>query len=171
MDTYVFGAAFFYAMMVLFTVYMFLFAAPSTYKNCHYPILSYSFMMVNVAMVVLFYKLSMQGRRRKQMRSLLSLLLQLTDDVSMIVLFILIIREKCLWSVCLQRGFNERDFTSPGQVSELCVASGDLLSFWDRTLFTLLFRLNRGIPKQIMKPAKIHIATNNSLKQTLLRFT
>ena len=100
MDTYVFGAAFFYVMMILFTVYMFLFAAPSSYKLCSYNILSYLLMIVDVILMVQFYKLSINGKRRKNMRSLLSLLLQLTDSFSLVILLVLMIREKMILPLC-----------------------------------------------------------------------
>lgn len=96
MDTYVFGASFFYVMMIIFTFYMFLYASPSIYKNCPYNILSYVFMMLDVALMILFYKYSIDGKRRKNMRSLLSLLLQLTDSFSLVILLVLMIREKMI---------------------------------------------------------------------------
>ena len=48
MDSYVFGAAFYYAMVVLFTIYMFLFASPSVTKQIPYKIVSYCFMGADV---------------------------------------------------------------------------------------------------------------------------
>lgn len=100
MDTYVFGAAFFYVMMILFTVYMFLFAAPSSYKVCPYNILSYALMVVDAVLMIQFYKLAIDGKRRKNMRSVLSLLLQLTDSFSLVILLVLMVREKMIWIVC-----------------------------------------------------------------------
>lgn len=91
-----FGSSFFYVMMIVFTFYMFLFASPSVYKNCPYNILSYLLMMVDVVLMVLFYKYSIDGKRRKNMRTLLSLLLQLTDSFSLVILLVLMIREKMI---------------------------------------------------------------------------
>ena len=96
MDTYVFGAAFYYGMLVLFTVYMFCFAAPSITKSIPYTIVSYLVMMIDVGLFSKYFHWCLEGRRRKHLRSLLSLLLQLNDSVSMVILFLLMVREKCL---------------------------------------------------------------------------
>ena len=96
MDSYVFGAAFYYAMVVLFTIYMFLFAGPSVTKQIPYKIVSYCFMGADVALMYLYYKLSIHSRRKVEYTSFLSMLVLLNDPVSMLLLFILMVREKML---------------------------------------------------------------------------
>ena len=98
MDSYVFGAAFYYAMLVLFVVYLLLFAAPSTARSLPFTLASYLLLSVDVWMFWKFFEWGLRHRQRRYLRSLGSLLLQLNDSVSFVLLFALMVREKCLVS-------------------------------------------------------------------------
>lgn len=96
MDPYVFGTAYYYGLMVLFTLYLFLFASPSISKTISYPLISYIVIMIDVSMVFLFYKLVIKGAQKKSIRSLPYLLNRLSDPISLFLLLGLIIREKLI---------------------------------------------------------------------------
>ena len=100
MDPFVFGTSFFYVLMVLLTVYLFLFAAPSSAKCVPFPIVSFGLQMVDVSMVLLLGKLLIKGATRSKIHSLLYLLNRLSDPVTWLILFLLVLREKLLSSVC-----------------------------------------------------------------------
>ena len=61
MDPFVFGTTYFYVLMVILTVYLYLFAAPSSAKLIEYPIVSYALQMVDVSMVLFLVKLLIKG--------------------------------------------------------------------------------------------------------------
>ena len=114
MDTYVFGAAFFYAMLVLFVAYLFLFAAPSVARTLPYTLGSYALLSVDVWMFWTFFQWGLRHRQRRFLRSLGSLLLQLSDSVSLALLFVLMLREKCLHSpVCSHKHAQLKKRTAP----------------------------------------------------------
>ena len=96
MDPYVFGAAYYYVLMILLTIYLFLFAAPSTAKLVGYPILSYGLVMVDVLMVCFVYRLIVKGSKANRIRSLVYMLNGLTDPITLFIILFLMIREKCL---------------------------------------------------------------------------
>lgn len=102
MDPFVFGTSYFYVLMVLLTVYLFLFAAPSSAKLLEYPIVSYALQMVDVSMVLFLVKLLIKGASRSRIHSLLYLLNRLSDPVTWVILLVLVIREKMLSCVCLE---------------------------------------------------------------------
>ena len=54
MDSYVFGAAFYYGVMVLFTLYMFLFATPSIARVMPYKVVSYLIIREKLLLIVSF---------------------------------------------------------------------------------------------------------------------
>lgn len=86
--------------MVILTVYLYLFAAPSSAKLIEYPIVSYALQMVDVSMVLFLVKLLIKGTMRSRIHSLLYLLNRLSDPVMSVLLLVLVIREKMLLCVC-----------------------------------------------------------------------
>ena len=86
--------------MVILTVYLYLFAAPSSAKLIEYPIVSYALQMVDVSMVLFLVKLLIKGAMRSRINSLLYLLNRLSDPVMSVLLLVLVIREKMLLCVC-----------------------------------------------------------------------
>ena len=96
MDPYVFGTAYYYSLMVLLTLYLFLFASPSISKTISYPFASYLLVMLDVSMVFLFYKLIIKGAQKKSIRSLPYLLNRLNDPISLLIIVVLIVREKLI---------------------------------------------------------------------------
>lgn len=96
MDKYVFGAAFYYGVMVLFTLYMFFFATPSIAKVTPYKVVSYVFMMLDVWLMVALFKFI--TRSRKDFQSDWSLLVSLNEPLSLFLLLLLMCREKLLLS-------------------------------------------------------------------------
>lgn len=100
MDPFVFGTSYFYVLMVILTVYLFLFAAPSSAKLTEFPILSYGLQMVDVSMVLFLVKLLIKGATRSRIHSLVYLLNRLNDPVTPIILLVLVLREKMLLCVC-----------------------------------------------------------------------
>lgn len=100
MDPFVFGSTYFYVLMVILTVYLYLFAAPSSAKLIEYPIVSYALQMVDVSMVLFLVKLLIKGTMRSRIHSLLYLLNRLSDPVMSVLLLVLVIREKMLLCVC-----------------------------------------------------------------------
>lgn len=100
MDPFVFGTTYFYVLMVILTVYLYLFAAPSSAKLIEYPIVSYALQMVDVSIVLFLVKLLIKGAMRSRIHSLLYLLNRLSDPVMSVLLLVLVIREKMLSCVC-----------------------------------------------------------------------
>ena len=96
MDPYVFGTTYYYVLMILLTIYLFLFATPSTAKFVGYPILSYGLGMIDVLMVCFVYRLIVKGSKASHIRSLVYMLNGLTDPITLFIILFLIIREKCL---------------------------------------------------------------------------
>ena len=82
----------------MFVVYLLLFAAPSTAKSLPFTLASYLLLSVDVWMFWKFFEWGLRHRQRRYLRSLGSLLLQLNDSVSFVLLFALMVREKCLVS-------------------------------------------------------------------------
>ena len=82
--------------MVLLTLYLFLFASPSISKTISYPFASYLLVMLDVSMVFLFYKLIIKGAQKKSIRSLPYLLNRLNDPISLLIIVVLIVREKLI---------------------------------------------------------------------------
>lgn len=95
MDSYVFGAAFYYGVMVLFTLYMFLFATPSIARVMPYKVVSYLFLMLDVWLMATLFKFTVT-LRRNDFRSNWSLLVRLNEPLSLLLLLLLMIREKLL---------------------------------------------------------------------------
>ena len=96
MDPYVFGTTYYYVLMILLTIYLFLFATPSISKLVGYPILSYGLVMMDVLMVCFMYRLIVKGSKANHVRSLVYMLNGLTDPITLFLILFLMIREKCL---------------------------------------------------------------------------
>lgn len=97
MDPYVFGTTYYYVLMILLTIYLFLFSAPSIAKSTPYPIISYGLVLLDVSILCFVYRLIVKGAQATKIRSLIYMLNGLTDPITRTVILLLMIREKCLY--------------------------------------------------------------------------